>query len=76
MIGLIRLIRLNRLDLQSRGRLHSYVWMDGIGWMVIIGHRQSKSTLGANKTDMPFEIPKSCTDFFLMCIFISILEAR
>ena len=45
-------MRLIRLNLQWRGRLHSYMWLDGMGlgwmgwdgmgwdgWMVIIGHR-------------------------------------
>ena len=44
-------MRLIRLDLQWRGRLRSYMWMDGMGWdggMGIIGRRQSKSTFGAN----------------------------
>ena len=33
-----------------RGRLECYIkgWMDGIGSDVIIGHRYSKSTFGAN----------------------------
>ena len=31
LIRLIRLIKLIRLDLQWRGRLHSYMWMDGMG---------------------------------------------
>ena len=48
--SLIRLIRFIRLDLQWRGRLHSYMWMDGmgLGWMdgmVIIGCRQSKGNI-------------------------------
>ena len=30
--SLIRLITLIRLDPQWRGRLHSRMWMDGIGW--------------------------------------------
>ena len=31
----LRLIRMIRLDLQWRGRLYSYMWMDGmgLGWM-------------------------------------------
>ena len=44
LIRLSRLIRLIRLDLQWRGRLQSYMWMDGMGLgrmdgMVIIGRR-------------------------------------
>ena len=44
LIRLTRLIRLIRLDLKWRARLHSYMWMDGmgLGWldgMVIIGRR-------------------------------------
>ena len=43
-LQIILLIRLTRLDLQLRGHLHSYMWMDGmgLGWMdgmVIIGRR-------------------------------------
>ena len=54
LIRLMRLIRMVKLDLQWRGRLHSYMWMDGmgLGWMdgiIIIGRRQSKSTFCANK---------------------------
>ena len=50
-----RLIRLIGLDIQWRGR-HSYMWMgwDGVG-MVILGHRQSKSTFGANKVFLNFD---------------------
>ena len=51
LIRFIRLIRLIKLDFQWRGRLHSYMWMDGIGWVdgvVIIDRRKSKSTFGAN----------------------------
>ena len=53
LVKLIRLIRFIRLDLQWRGRLQSYMWMDrmGLGWMdgmVIIGHKSSKSTFNAN----------------------------
>ena len=39
-----------------RGGLKCYMWvgwdwdgMDVMGWMVMIGHRFSKSTIGANK---------------------------
>ena len=50
LIWLIRLIRLIRLDLQWRGRLHSYM----LGWMrldeMVIRGRRSTSTFGANKT--------------------------
>ena len=53
-IGLSSVVigRLIRLVLQWRGRLHSYMWgwmgWDVIGWMVIIGRRQSKSTKSNN----------------------------
>ena len=47
MIRCIRLIRLIRLDLQWRGRLHSYMWMDGL-YGIIIGLRKPKSTFGVN----------------------------
>ena len=40
-----------------------YVGMDGIGmgwdWMVIIGHRYSKSTFGANKDRSTFFPPQT-----------------
>ena len=37
-----------------------YVGMDGMGWdgMVVIGHRFSKSTFGANNTKYKLEVQK------------------
>ena len=47
-----RLIRLIRLDLQWRGRLHSYMWMDGMGldgWLSwVVGSLRAPSVLIKN----------------------------
>ena len=40
------MIRLIRLDLQWRGRLHSFMWMDGwVGWGWMDGYHKSPSVL-------------------------------
>ena len=50
LVKLIRLIRFIRLDLQWRGCLQSYMWMDGMGLgrmdgMVIVGSLRAPSVL-------------------------------
>ena len=59
LIRFIRLISLIRLDLQMRGRLHSFMLMDGmgLGWMdeMVIGRGLSESTFGAHNINVDKE---------------------
>ena len=50
---------------RSSSQLYVDGW-DGIGWMVIIGRRLSKSTLGANKGQL--KIPKGV--FLSLAVFL------
>ena len=40
------------------------LYLDGMGWMVIIGQRSSKSTFGANNTKLSEEVLFSISDCY------------
>ena len=71
-----RLIRLIRLDLQWRGRLHSYMWMDN-GWDGMDGwdgYHRSKLGFGPNRQETLHQtLHASVTLHFKFCLAISFL---
>ena len=71
MVVIARLIRLIRLDLQWRGRLHGYMWgRMGLGWMEWLSN-----VVGNLKTpSMPVTLANECKDCTCSALKLFILD--